>query len=109
MKEIKIYHKVLRIEGRKNHFIEAGTIENPNKYGDDIYFMISGTTTKNCWELRTDETLALISILSLAVNNKITGLTFQKKKIIIPPPKKIIKMKNKNQTKYAKRNLQKKN
>ena len=96
MKEIKIYHKVLRIEGRKNHFIEAGTIENPNKYGDDIYFMISGTTTKNCWELRTDETLALISILSLAVNNKITGLTFQKKKIITPP-KKIIKMRNKNQ------------
>jgi len=32
--------------------------------------------------------LALISILSLAVNNKITGLTFQKKKIIIPPQKK---------------------
>ena len=49
--------------------------------------MISGTTTKNCWELRTDETLDLISILSLAVNNKITGLTFQKKKIITPPKK----------------------
>jgi len=78
MKKKKIYHKVLRIESRKKgHFIEAGTIENPNEYGDDIYFMISGTTTKNCWELRTDEALALISILSLAVNNKITGLTFK--------------------------------
>ena len=78
-KEKKIYHKVLRIEGKKNHFIEAGIIENPNKYGDDIYFVINGTTTNNCWELRADEALALISILSLAVNNKITGLTFQNK------------------------------
>ena len=47
MEKKKIYHKVLRIKsGKKGHFIEAGTIENPNKYGDDIYFMISGTTTK---------------------------------------------------------------
>lgn len=70
MKKKKL-HKVMTIHYNKKRgfFIEAGRVENATHH-DNYYFMINGNITSDCWEIRKDEALSLITCLSAALNEK---------------------------------------
>ena len=75
----KIYHKVVRIEGKKKNnrytFMEFGWVENPT-FNNDIYIMINSAHKggSGVSELRTDEALIHIQALSMVIRRKITGV-----------------------------------
>ena len=90
MKKKRIYHKVIRIEGKtKNNrwtFIEFGWVENPT-FKNDIYYTINSAHKggSGSWELRTDEALLYIQGLSAVIRRKLTGtnLVLKEKKEIL--------------------------
>ena len=77
--EKKIYHKVVRFEGKKKNnrltFMEFGWIEN-STFGNDIYIMINSVHKggSGAWELRTDEALLYIQALAIVIRRKETGV-----------------------------------
>ena len=79
MKKGKIYHKVIRFEGRKKNnrptFMEFGWVENPT-FKNDIYIMINSAHKggSGAWEVRTDEALLYIQALAAVIRRKETGV-----------------------------------
>jgi hypothetical protein len=75
----KIYHKIIRVEGKKKNnrytFMEFGWVENPT-FDNDIYIMINSAHKggSGAWELRTDEALIYIQALSACIRRKLTGV-----------------------------------
>ena len=79
MKKKKVYHKIIRFEGKKKNncltFMEFGWIENPT-FKNDIYIMINSAHRggSGAWELRTDEALLYIQGLAAVIRRKETGV-----------------------------------
>ena len=74
----KVLHKVFRVGGKYNTFIEFGWVENPT-FNNEIYLMVvskhkGGDDLKF---LRIDEALIFIEGLARAVNAKVTGMNIE--------------------------------
>ena len=75
----KIYHKVVRVEGKKKNnrytFMGFGWGENPT-FKNDIYIMINSPHKggSGSWELRIDEALLYIQALAAVIRRKETGV-----------------------------------
>lgn len=69
------YHQVMTVLSKSGtDFIEAGWVEHPNRYKDNVYLDVKGHNITEMRVMRVDEALIIIQVLSAAVNKVVNKL-----------------------------------